>query len=110
MFPDWKTWLTALGVAGAVQPRSQSFGDAGLAIRAAVSGLGVMLAWSSLVADDLVAGRLWRDGMIDDPRGGDWRIASRRQRFSGGGRGPKRRRQFPSHAVQASVSSGRQRW
>lgn len=60
MFPDWTTWLTTLGVAGKTAPRIQSFGDAGLTIQAAVSGLGVTLAWNSLVTDDIAAKRLQR--------------------------------------------------
>ena len=60
MFPDWKTWLASVGVAAEKPLRIQSFGDASLVIQAAVSGLGVTLAWKSLVADDLSAGRLQR--------------------------------------------------
>lgn len=58
IFPDWKTWLATLGVNGKAAPRIQGFGDAGLSIQAAVSGLGVTLAWSSLVIDDIAAKRL----------------------------------------------------
>lgn len=60
MFPDWKTWLASVGVKSDQSPHIQSFSDAGLVIQAAVSGLGVTLAWTSLVADDLRAGRLQR--------------------------------------------------
>lgn len=60
MFPDWVTWLATLGVTGKTSPRIQGFGDAGLAIQAAVSGLGVTLAWNSLVIDDVAAKRLQR--------------------------------------------------
>ena len=57
-FPDWETWLSTLGV-GNTPLRIRRFnGDANLAIQAAVSGLGVALAWHSLVVDDLKAGRL----------------------------------------------------
>lgn len=57
-FPDWTTWLASLGVNSAAPLRIQRFGDASLAIQAAVSGLGATLAWYSLVVDDLKAGRL----------------------------------------------------
>jgi len=68
MFPDWTTWLASLGVTGGVAggiagktaPRIQGFGDSGLTIQAAVSGLGVTLAWNSLVTDDIAAKRLQR--------------------------------------------------
>lgn len=58
LFPDWKTWLATLGVNDKITPRIQGFGGAGLAIQAAVSGLGVTLAWRSLVIDDISAKRL----------------------------------------------------
>jgi LysR family transcriptional regulator, glycine cleavage system transcriptional activator len=59
MFPDWATWLASLGVDNA-DLRIRHFSDANLVIEAAASGLGVTLAWYSLVADDLKAGRLVR--------------------------------------------------
>lgn len=57
VFPDWATWLATLGVTDA-RLRIRRFGDANLAIQAAVSGLGATLSWYSLVVDDLKAGRL----------------------------------------------------
>jgi LysR family transcriptional regulator, glycine cleavage system transcriptional activator len=57
MFPEWKTWLASLGVT----PSSlnvRRFGDTDLAIQAAVNGLGITLAWHSLVRDDLKSGKL----------------------------------------------------
>jgi LysR family glycine cleavage system transcriptional activator len=57
-FPDWKTWLTTLGLNTGAPLRIQGFGDANLAIQAAVAGLGATLAWHSLVEDDLKAGKL----------------------------------------------------
>lgn len=57
MFPDWATWLATLGVNN-VPLRTRHFGDATLVIQAATSGLGVTLAWHSLVTDDLRSGRL----------------------------------------------------
>jgi LysR family glycine cleavage system transcriptional activator len=58
-FPDWETLLATLGVVD-TPPRVRRYSDAGLAIEAAVAGLGVALAWNSLVVDDLQAGRLAR--------------------------------------------------
>jgi len=58
--PDWETWLKSLGVAKHGPLRIRHFDDSNLAIEAAVSGLGVALAWHSLVEADLKAGRLVR--------------------------------------------------
>lgn len=59
-FPDWDTWLASLGVAVAAPLRIRHYGDINLVIQAAASGLGVALAWHSLVADELRGGRLVR--------------------------------------------------
>jgi LysR family glycine cleavage system transcriptional activator len=56
-FPEWKALLAASGISD-TPLHIRRFGDADLAIQAAVNGLGVTLAWHSLVADDLDAGRL----------------------------------------------------
>ena len=58
VFPDWETWLASLGATVETPLRIQHFGDANLAIQAAVAGLGVTLTWHSLVVNDLQAGRL----------------------------------------------------
>lgn len=60
VFPDWMTWLGTLGVRCPGPLQVRYFEDATLAIQAALSGLGVTLAWYSLVVDDLRAGRLVR--------------------------------------------------
>ena len=59
-FPDWETWLSTLGVDNIPLHIRRFSGDTNLAIQAAVNGLGVALAWHSLVVDDLAAGRLAR--------------------------------------------------
>lgn len=60
-FPDWDSLLTSLGASAERRPlRFRHFGDTNLVIQAATAGLGVALAWHSLVADDLAAGRLVR--------------------------------------------------
>lgn len=58
VFPDWESWLAALGVTPDAPLRIRRFSDVSLAIHAALAGLGVTLAWRSLVADDLASGRL----------------------------------------------------
>jgi len=58
-FPEWENLLAASGVEG-VPLRIRRFSDADLSIQAAIAGLGVTLAWHSLVAADLKAGRLAR--------------------------------------------------
>jgi len=57
-FPDWTTWLTSLGVSDTSSLRIRHFSDASLALQAASAGMGITLAWHSLVQDDLQAGRL----------------------------------------------------
>ncbi len=59
-FPDWDTWLASLGVEIAAPLHIRDYGDINLVIQAAASGLGVALAWHSLVADELRGGRLVR--------------------------------------------------
>ena len=56
-FPEWKTWLANLEVTSS-SLHVRRFGDADLAIQAAVNGLGVTLAWYSLVKDDMKSGKL----------------------------------------------------
>jgi LysR family glycine cleavage system transcriptional activator len=57
LFPEWENLLAATGVAGK-PARIRRFSDTDLSIEAATAGLGVTLAWHSLVAADLRAGRL----------------------------------------------------
>ena len=59
-FPDWDTWLTSFGVTVASSLRIRRFGNTNLVIQAVTAGLGVALAWYSLVADDLHTGKLVR--------------------------------------------------
>lgn len=55
---DWKMWLTAAGVSFDEPLRGPTFSNAGYGIQAAVQGDGVALGRSTLVTDDLAAGRL----------------------------------------------------
>ena len=57
-FPDWPSWLEAWHLDPA-QATMRAYGDeATLVIQAAQEGLGVALAWRTLVADELAQGRL----------------------------------------------------
>lgn len=58
--PNWRMWLRAAGV-GDIDPESGlRFSIDSMAVQAAIEGHGVALATSSLVGDDLAAGRLVR--------------------------------------------------
>ena len=56
----WREWLRAVGMADVDWVRGPRVSDSSLAIQAAIEGQGVALVFSSLVADDLAAGRLVR--------------------------------------------------
>lgn len=56
--PEWQMWLAAMGVTTDKPLRLQRFGDTTLALQAAVAGLGITLAWQSLVQHDIDNGRL----------------------------------------------------
>ena len=65
---DWPMWLLAAGVADEVDAnRGQSFNDSSLLLQAAADGQGVALGRSTLVADDLEAGRLVKPFSISLP-------------------------------------------
>ncbi|MEM7442496.1 MAG: transcriptional regulator GcvA [Pseudomonadota bacterium] len=56
---DWPMWLLAAGIGGDVDAnRGLTFNDSSLLLQAAVDGQGVALGRSTLVADDIAAGRL----------------------------------------------------
>ena len=57
VFPEWETLLASLSVVD-VPLNIRRFGDTDLALQAAVTGLGVTLAWHSLVIDDIKSGKL----------------------------------------------------
>jgi len=56
--PNWRMWLLAAGIHDVDFTRGPVFSMTTLALQAAIEGLGVALASSFLVADDLAAGRL----------------------------------------------------
>ncbi len=55
---DWRGWLLAAGVEGIDLTRGPTFSETSLLLQAAVAGLGIAIADSALVADDLASGRL----------------------------------------------------
>jgi len=56
--PDWAMWLKAAGVANVDASRGPRFNQSNLAIEAAASGRGVVLAKRALAQNDLDTGRL----------------------------------------------------
>ncbi|MDY0870335.1 transcriptional regulator GcvA [Dongia rigui] len=65
--PDWKSWLKAAGLRDIDAQRGSRFNQSIFALEAAASGLGVALAKSSLVQQDLATRRLVRLGHDDVP-------------------------------------------
>ena len=57
-WPDWRMWLAAAGHPDIDTTRGPRFGQFGMAVDAAIEGLGVALGSTAVVADDLAAGRL----------------------------------------------------
>jgi LysR family glycine cleavage system transcriptional activator len=56
--PGWDTWLAAADIKSVDLSTGRRFGLAAATIQAAIEGMGVALGRSSLVQDDLAAGRL----------------------------------------------------
>lgn len=57
---EWRTWLLAAGVRDFGDLAGLSFHDPGLAMQAAIDGLGIAIGYLELAAADLAAGRLIR--------------------------------------------------
>lgn len=57
-WPNWRMWMLAAGIRDFDDSRGLHFSQTALAIQAAIDGHGVALGDSTLVADDLAAGRL----------------------------------------------------
>lgn len=57
-WPDWRMWMLAAGIRDFDDKSGLHFGQTSLVVQAAIDGHGVALGDSSLVADDLAAGRL----------------------------------------------------
>lgn len=59
-FPTWRSWLAKAGIKGINAERGLQVNDSAAVIQAVIAGNGVALGRSTLVADDLAAGRLVR--------------------------------------------------
>jgi LysR family glycine cleavage system transcriptional activator len=57
-WPNWETWLDAARLTDVPRGRTVRFVHSALAIQAAIEGQGIALGDSTLVADDLAAGKL----------------------------------------------------
>jgi LysR family glycine cleavage system transcriptional activator len=57
-WPNWRMWMLAAGISDFNETRGLHFSLTSLAIQAAIDGHGVALGDSTLVADDIAAGRL----------------------------------------------------
>src|SRR5215471_5704126 len=60
LVPTWPMWLKAAGVKDIPAPAGLTFNSIYLALDAAIAGHGVVLAYSTIAAADLAAGRLVR--------------------------------------------------
>jgi len=58
VWPNWRMWMLAAGIKDFTDTSGLHFNQTSLAVQAAVDGHGVALGDSSLVADDIAAGRL----------------------------------------------------
>ena len=58
--PTWAMWLKAAGVTGVPPASGLTFSGTHLAMDAAIAGYGIVLAYSSIAAADIAAGRLVR--------------------------------------------------
>ncbi|HEX6442317.1 MAG TPA: transcriptional regulator GcvA [Stellaceae bacterium] len=58
--PTWAMWLKAAGVTGVPPASGLTFSGTHLAMDAAIAGHGIVLAYSSIAAGDIAAGRLVR--------------------------------------------------
>jgi LysR family transcriptional regulator, glycine cleavage system transcriptional activator len=59
-WPNWRMWMQAAGVKDFDDKSGLHFGQTALTIQAAINGQGIALGDSTLVADDIAAGRLIR--------------------------------------------------
>ena len=58
LVPTWPMWLKAAGVKDVPATAGLSFNNMSLALDAAIAGHGVVLAYSTIAAADIAAGRL----------------------------------------------------
>ncbi|MBC7906766.1 MAG: transcriptional regulator GcvA [Rhodospirillaceae bacterium] len=57
-YPNWPAWLANAGVQVPSDLKPRRFDDFNLVLQATLAGLGVTLAWSTLVTEELSSGRL----------------------------------------------------
>lgn len=57
-FPNWQKWLADRGVPGADKVKPRNFDDFNLVVQATLAGLGVALAWRTLMGAEMADGRL----------------------------------------------------
>jgi LysR family glycine cleavage system transcriptional activator len=67
---DWPTWIAAAGVTGVDGNSGLKFENSSLAYQAAIDKLGVAMAQTMLVADDLASGRLVAPFKLQVPASG----------------------------------------
>jgi len=79
-WPNWETWLDAANLKGVKRGRTVCFAHSSLVIQAAIDGQGIALGDSTLIADDLAAGRLIKpfDLVLRGPRQFAYFLLSRR--------------------------------
>ncbi len=58
VWPNWRMWMLAAGIHEFDDTRGLHFGQTSLALQAAIDGHGIALGESSLIGDDIAAGRL----------------------------------------------------
>jgi LysR family glycine cleavage system transcriptional activator len=85
-WPNWETWLDAANLKGVRHGRTVRFVHSSLAIQAAIDGQGIALGDSTLIADDIAAGRLIKpfDLVLRGPRQFAYYLVCRRNLAKGG--------------------------
>jgi LysR family transcriptional regulator, glycine cleavage system transcriptional activator len=69
---DWPTWIAAAGIEGVDGNSGLKFENSSLAYQAAIDRLGVAMAQTELVADDLASGRLVAPFKLQVPTSGGY--------------------------------------
>ena len=74
---DWALWLDSAGVSLPATAHAITFDNYGMALQAAVDGLGVTIAMRSYVEDDIRSGRLVTPFPLTVPKDRAWYIVYR---------------------------------
>ncbi|HEX4352759.1 MAG TPA: LysR substrate-binding domain-containing protein [Polyangiales bacterium] len=104
----WKGWLARAGVANIDLSRGPRFSHAYLALEAALAGDGIALARRSLVADDLVRGRLVAPFRLAAPSGLSYWFVSARDPNEQASAAVARLRTFLKQQLMAAAQSADQ--